>query len=196
MTLMNKTKKLTIIAMLAAVASVLMFLQFSVPMMPSFIKMDFSELPAAVAACLMGPGAGAAVCFFKNLLHALFFSTTGGVGELSDFLLGCLFVIPIGIICKKIEGVKGAAIGAAAGAVTMALVSVFTNYFIVYPVYTAFMPMEAILNMYQAINKNADTLLKALIMFNMPFTFLKGVCSSLILLILGKKNILQNIKKL
>ena len=91
---------------------------------------------------------------------------------------------------------KGAAIGALVGAFTMAVGSVFTNYFIVYPVYTAFIPMDAIMNMYQTINKNADSLIKALLMFNMPFTFFKGLCSSAIVLLLSKKNILKSIKKL
>ena len=44
-----KTHKLVVTAMLAAVASVLMFLEFSVPIMPSFIKLDISELPALLA---------------------------------------------------------------------------------------------------------------------------------------------------
>ena len=97
MSMMNKTKKLTIIAMLAALASVLMFFSFNVPLMPPFIKFDFSELPAAVAAGLLGPVSGVVVCLVKNLVN-LYFTTTGGVGELSNFILGCLFVVPMGII--------------------------------------------------------------------------------------------------
>lgn len=79
--------KMTMTAMLSAIAFVLMFFEFSVPIMPSFIKMDLSELPALVGAFAMGPVSGAMVCLVKNLLH-LFMTTTGGVGELSNFLLG------------------------------------------------------------------------------------------------------------
>lgn len=59
----------------------------------------------------------------------------------------------------------------------MAVLGVASNYFVVYPVYTAFMPMDTIIAMYQAICPSVDTLLECLVIFNMPFTFLKGMCS-------------------
>ena len=71
-------RKMTMTAMLAAVATVLMFFSFSVPLMPSFIKLDFSELPALIAAFAFGPVSGATVCLVKNLVNVLF-TTTGGV---------------------------------------------------------------------------------------------------------------------
>ena len=80
----------------------------------------------------------------------------------------------------------------------MAVFSVFSNYFVVYPVYTAFMPMETILSMYQAINPNVETLWDALIWFNMPFTFLKGMLSVVIPFLIYKKlsPLLKGTKKL
>ena len=121
---------MTMTAMLSAVAFVLMFLEFNVPFMPSFIKMDLSELPALIGAFAMGPASGVIICLIKNLLHLLM-STTGGVGELSNFILGALFVIPAGLMYKKKKGRKSALIGSLIGAVVMAVVSVFSNYFIV-----------------------------------------------------------------
>lgn len=176
---------MTMTAMLSAVAFVLMFLEFNVPLMPSFIKMDLSELPALIGAFAMGPASGVIICLIKNLLHLLM-SSTGGVGELSNFILGALFVIPAGILYKKRKGRKAALIGSLIGAVTMALISVLSNYFIVYPVYTAFMPMETIISMYQAILPSADSLLKCLIIFNMPFTFIKGLINVIITFLIYK----------
>ncbi|MEG0115887.1 MAG: ECF transporter S component [Hydrogenoanaerobacterium sp.] len=176
---MNKKlniRKMTMTAMLAAVATVLMFFSFSVPLMPSFIKLDFSELPALLAAFTFGPASGIMVCLVKNLVNLLF-KTKGGVGELSNFILGALFVFPAGFIYKKMRTRTGAILGAMVGSVVMAVLSVITNFYIVYPVYTAFLPMEAILGMYRAINPNIKGLWDALIIFNMPFTFLKGLCS-------------------
>ena len=172
-------RKLTVTAMLAAVATVLMFFSFNVPLMPSFIKMDFSELPALIAAFSMGPLSGVVVCLVKNLVN-LFFTSTGGIGELSNFLLGVCFVLPAGLIYRKKSNLSGAIVGSLVGAAAMAVLSVFTNYFVVYPIYTGFMPMEAIMGMYQAINPNVENLLQALLMFNMPFTFIKGMCSAVI----------------
>ena len=176
---------MTMTAVLSAVAFVLMFLEFNVPFMPSFIKMDLSELPALIGAFAMGPASGVIICLIKNLLHLLM-STTGGVGELSNFILGALFVIPAGLMYKKKKGRKSALIGSLIGAVVMAVVSVFSNYFIVYPVYTAFMPMDTIISMYQAILPSADTLLKCLVIFNMPFTFVKGLINVVITFLIYK----------
>ena len=179
-------RKMTMTALLGALATVLMFISFKVPLMPSFISMDFSELPALIAAFSMGPLSGVVVCLIKNLVN-LFASQTGGVGEFSNFLLGCCFVLPAGLIYRYKKTQLGALIGALAGAVCMAVVSVFTNYFIVYPIYTNFLPMEAIMGMYQAINPRVETLWEALWVFNVPFTFIKGMCSVLITFLIYKK---------
>lgn len=173
--------------MLGALATVLMFLEFPIPMLiPPFIKFDFSELPALLAAYSMGPVSGIAVCFIKNIINLLH-TQTGGVGELSNFILGVCFVLPAGLIYKKHKTQKNAMIGALLGSALMAVISVFSNYFIVYPVYTNFMPMEAILGAYQMINKNVSSLWDALIWFNMPFTFVKGLCSVLITFLIYKR---------
>ena len=185
MTTVSKTRKLVGTAMLAAVSVVLMFLAFPVPLMPSFIKLDLAELPALIAAFAYGPLAGAAVCLVKNLI-SLMKSSSGGVGTLCNFLLGVLFVVPAGLIYKKNRTRKGALIGSLVGAAAMAIVSIFVNYYLVYPIYTAFMPMEAIIGMYQAINPKVQNLWQALIWFNCPFTFVKGLISVAICFLIYK----------
>lgn len=179
-------RKLAMTGMLAAVSTVLMFVSFNVPLMPGFIKMDFSELPALIASFTMGPLSGVVVCLVKNLVNLLF-TTTGGVGELSNFILGVMFVLPAGLIYHKMKSRKGALIGSLVGALVMAVLSVFSNYYVVYPVYTAFLPMDAILGMYQAINPSITNLWEALIYFNLPFTFIKGLCSAAITFLVYKK---------
>ena len=79
----SSVRYMSVTAMLSAVAFILMFLDFSVPFMPAFIKMDLSELPALIGAFSMGPVCGILICLIKNVLH-LFITTTGGVGELSS----------------------------------------------------------------------------------------------------------------
>lgn len=179
-------RKMAVTAILSAVSTVLMFISFSVPLMPSFIKLDFSELPALIAAFSMGPVSGVTVCFVKNLVN-LIFTTTAGVGELCNFLLGCCFVLPAGIIYKRGKSRKSAFIGSLIGAVVMAVVSIFINYYIAYPIYTNFLPMESIMGMYQTINPNIETLWQALLIFNTPFTFIKGMLSVIITLLIYKK---------
>lgn len=182
----SKIRRLTSIGMLSAVSFVLMFFDFSVPLMPSFIKMDISDLPALIGAFALGPIDGMIIALVKNLLHLLR-TSTGGVGEISNFILSATFVMTAGFIYKFNKTRKGAIIGSLIGAFAMALFSIVSNYFFVYPVYTAFMPMEAIIGAYQAINPNVNGLLQALIMFNMPFTFIKGMVDVIITLLIYKK---------
>lgn len=178
-------RSIAVTGILAALASVLMFLDFSIPVMPGFIKLDFSELPALLAAYALGPVSGVVVCLVKNLVNLLS-TSTGGVGELSNFVLGACFVLPAGLIYQKHKTRKAAFWGAVLGAVVMAVVSVFSNYYIMYPIYTAFMPMEVIIGMYQAIAPGVQTLWDALLWFNLPFTFFKGMCSVAIAFLIYK----------
>ena len=176
------TRKIAMTAVMAAVATVLMFISFKLPFMPSFISLDFSELPALIASFTLGPLSGVAVCFVKNLVN-LTQSMTGGVGELSNFIIGSAFVLLAGLIYKKHRNLAGAAIGSVLGALFMAVLGLFSNYFIVYPIYTNLMPMEAIMGMYQAINPSVENLWQALIVFNLPFTFCKGLISAVVTLL-------------
>ena len=179
-------RSMTMTGMLSAVAFLLMFFDFSVPFMPAFIKMDLSELPALIGSFALGPVSGVAICLIKNLLH-LMKTSTGGVGELSNFILGAVFVFTAGMIYKHKKNKKSAIIGSLTGAVAMAVVSVFSNYYLVYPVYTKFMPIDAIIGAYQAINPNVDGLWACLICFNMPFTLVKGLFSVVITLFIYKR---------
>ncbi len=183
----NKTRKLVGTAMLSAVGAILMYIGIKLPFMPSFITLDMADLPALIGSFAYGPARGAVICVLKNLLHLLIQgSQTGGVGEISNALLGIFFVVPAGLIYSKIKSKKGAFIGALVGAVAMAVMSIFSNYYFVYPVYTNFMPMEAIIAAYSAINPKVTNLWQALIMFNMPFTFVKGMISLAISMLIYK----------
>lgn len=183
---MGKTRRLVVTAMLAAVSTVLMFIDFSVPFMPAFIKMDISELPALIASFSMGPFSGTAVCFIKNLIN-LTRTSTGGVGELANFMHGVFFVVPAGLIYRKLKSRKGAFAGCVIGATVMAVLSVPINYFITYPIYAKFMPIDAIIGMYQAIIPSVNGLLQCLLVFNMPFTFIKGIIDSVITFLIYKR---------
>ena len=177
---------LAVAAMLSAIAFGLMFLDFPIPfLIPSFVQMDVSELPALLASFSLGPLYGVAVCLVKNLIHLLI-TTTGGAGELCNFLLGACFVLPAGLIYQKLKARKGALLGALVGAVIMGLLSIPLNYYISYPIYANFMPIDAILNMYQEIRPGVDGLLECLIIFNAPFTLLKGLLCSLLCFLIYK----------
>ena len=175
----SSIRYMTVTAMLSAVAFILMFFDFSVPFMPPFIKMDLSELPALIGSFAMGPLCGVLICLIKNVLH-LFITTTGGVGELSNFLLGAVFVLPAGLIYRRKKSRKSALLGSLAGAVIMGAFSVISNYFLVYPFYYNFMSEDMVLSAYQVILPSMENILQCLVCFNMPFTIVKGLFSVVI----------------
>lgn len=179
-------RKLAVTATMAAIATVFMMLSFSVPFAPPFLKLDFSELPALITAFAFGPLYGALVCLIKNLVNLLF-TTTMGIGELSNFLLGVCFVLPAGLIYQKHKSFKGAVIGAVIGTGAMALLSLPLNYFLTYPIYIKFMTEDVILGMYRAVYPGTKSLLQALAIFNIPFTFVKGLFSVVITFLIYKR---------
>lgn len=181
------TKSIAVMGIMSAIGFILMVLEFPLPfIIPPFIKFDFSELPAIITAFALGPVQGIVVCLVKNLLH-LFITSTAGVGELSNFILGAIFVGSAGLIYKYKKNRTGALVGSLLGAVLMAVISIATNYFITYPFYTNFMPMEGIIGAYQAILPAADSLLKCLVIFNLPFNFVKGIIDAVICFVVYKK---------
>ncbi|MBD5111899.1 MAG: ECF transporter S component [Ruminococcaceae bacterium] len=176
-------------ALMGALSIVLAeLLKFKTPFMPGFITFDFSDVPAMLASLTMGPVSGVAVCLIKNIFGC-FTTSTGCVGELSNFILSASLVLPAGIIAHKSEKISRAVIGCLSGSVIMALISIVSNYFLVFPAYSAayHLPMDVIVGEFQKILPSVNGLLDCLIIFNMPFTFVKGLCAAVVSIILYKK---------
>ena len=177
-------------ALMAALSIVLSseLLSFKVPIMPSFMTFDFSDVPAMLASLTMGPVSGVTVGLIKNLFGC-FTTKTGCVGDLSNFILSAALVFPAGIITHKSEKLSRAVIGCLSGAVVMALISIVSNYFLVFPAYSAAFhtPIEGLVKAYQVILPSVDSLMDCLVIFNMPFTFVKGLIAAVVSIILYKK---------
>ena len=184
MTQKQKTHRIAVAALLAAVAAILQFVEFSIPIMPAFVKLDISDLPALLGTFSLGPVYGVVIQLVKNLLHLPFgANASAGVGELSNFILGAVFVLCAGLVYRRHKSRKGAFWGSLLGALLMALVSIPSNYFFVYPAYVTLfgMPLDQIIGAYQAIlepiaqTPTDNALLNCLLVFNVPFTFCKGL---------------------
>lgn len=175
----------TVTGILSAIAFVLQLIELPVPFMPWFIKFDFSDLPALVGALSLGPVYGVIIEFIKNLLHTLD-SGSFGVGELSNFMLGAVFTGVAGLIYKFKKNKKGAIIGTIVGALAMAAFSLPSNIYVVYPVYYTFLPKENVLAAYQAIIPSMKSVEESILLFNVPFTFVKGMIDVLITFLIYK----------
>ena len=130
--------------------------------------------------------AGIVIAFLKNVLHIVLKGTSSAfVGELCNFALNAVFAVAAGLIYKFHKNRTGAILGSLAGAVAMGLFSVPLNYFLVYPAYAAaFGGMELIVGAYQTILPSVNGLLECLLIFNLPFTIVKGLlCAAICFLI-------------
>ena len=172
--------------MLSGLAFVLQYLEFPIPIMPFFIRFDFSDLPALIGAFAYGPLAGVIVEFIKNLLHCTV-TQSFTVGELSNFILGAVFTGTAGLIYKKNKTKKGAIIGAIVGSVIMGIISFPSYLFIVYPAYEKFTPINEIMDAYSKLLPSVGKLWQALLIFNVPFTIVKGLISTLITVLIYKR---------
>ncbi|HHY83016.1 MAG TPA: ECF transporter S component [Clostridiales bacterium] len=139
-------KNLVKIAMLSAVSFVLMLLSFPIAaVFPAFLKLDLSDLPALLGGFALGPVAGILIELIKNILNILIKGTdTGGVGELSNFIVGCFFVVPASIIYVSHKSKRNAYLGLLIGTLFMTVSACFSNYYLIIPLYQKFMPLDQI----------------------------------------------------
>lgn len=178
------------IGMLGAVALVLMLFEIPLPFAPSFYKIDFSEVPVLIGSFAMGPVAGVLIELVKILLKLLTIgSTTAGVGDVANFLIGISFCLPAAFIYRKMHSKKGAIIGMAAGTIFMTLVGCFLNAYVLLPTYAkAFqMPIDALVAMGTAVNGHITSLFTFVAFAVAPFNLLKGVLVSLVVALIYKK---------
>ncbi len=183
------TRKMVILGMMTAIATVVYYLDIPVPMMPNFIKLDFSNVISLLTGFALGPIEGVVVCLLKNLIHVLIkgFGTTMGIGDIFDFVTSAFFVLVAATIYKRHKTKKGAAAATLIGMLGFTAISLPLNYFIVYPIYfKAYGGEKAILGAYQAIMPSVKNIFAALCIFNLPFTFVKGLLCSLITILIYK----------
>lgn len=166
----QNTKKLTTIGILSAISFVLMMIEFPLPLMPPFLKFDLSTVPALIAGFMFGPIGGILVALVKDLLHLLM-TSTGGVGELADFLCTGIMVLCSSLVYLKYRTKKGALIGLCVGIFGLLIVSSLTNAFLLLPLYLNINPVETLPYITGAI---------------LPFNFVKGVILSVVTFILYK----------
>ena len=189
----SRTRTITQIAMLGAVAGILMNLEIPVPFLaPAFYQLDFSEVPVLVGSFAMGPVAGVLIELVKILVHFVTKGTvTAGVGDVANFLFGCTFAVPAGLIYRfhSVKSRKHAVAGMAAGTVLTSVLACFINAFILLPAYgKAFgMPVEAFIEMGNAVHSSVNNLLTFAAMIIFPFNLFKYSLTSVIVFLIYKK---------
>ena len=182
------TRNMIRMGLLSAIAVVLMQIDFSVPFLfPPFLKIDLGDVPGIVGVLVIHPLAGLVIPLVKNLIDVLVFgTTTGGIGELSNFIISVSYLIPLMIIVSRNKSFKATLTGLLLGIVTMTVVGCISNYFIVLPLYSQFMPLEQVIGMGAKINPAIGDMKSFVFLIIAPFNMLKGSIISIASVVIVK----------
>ena len=189
----SRTRTITQVAMLGALAGVLMNFEFPIPFLaPAFYQFDFSEVPVLVGSFAMGPLAGVFVELIKILVHLVTKGTiTAGVGDLANFIFGCAFVIPAGLLYRMhhTKSRRHAVVGMVVGTVLTTAAACILNAYVLLPAYgKAFgMPVEAFVEMGTAVNASVNSLLGFVALIIVPFNLFKYTVTSVIVFFIYKR---------
>ena len=179
-------RTITMTALLSAVAYVLAFIEFPVPLSPTFARMDISDFPALIGAFAFGPVVGVLIELVKNALQLLS-TSTGGVGEFANFLMGGSYVLSAGLIYRLHKTKKTAWIACIISSVVMGIVAALANYYILLPMFEMFMPLNQVIAAFGEFMPFIQTKLDVVIYNAFPFNLLKGLVIGIFTMIVYKR---------
>lgn len=184
------TRKIVVIGVFSAMAAVLMVLEIPVPFAPSFYAIDFSELPALIGAFAYGPVAGVMIEFCKIVIKIFLKpSTTAFVGELANFIISCMLVLPASLIYLQKKSRKRAVIGTVAGTIIMTAFGTFFNAVYLLPKFSQLygMPLDSIIALGTAIHPSIHDVTGLVMLCVAPLNLLKGTLVSALTVLIYKK---------
>ncbi|MBO4902347.1 MAG: ECF transporter S component [Lachnospiraceae bacterium] len=186
----NRTRRLAFVGIFSAISGVLMLLEFPLPFAPPFYKIDLSELPVLICAFAYGPMAGVISEFLKVLIKLLIKGTTTAfVGDLANFVIGIMLILPAAVIYHVKKTRKTALIGMGAGIALMTVFGTVFNAVYLLPTFARLygMPLEAIIDMGTQINTGIHDVTTFVCFCVAPFNLVKGILVSLLTFLLYKR---------
>ncbi|KON87193.1 riboflavin transporter FmnP [Sporosarcina globispora] len=170
-------KAMVAIGMLSSISYVLLLLNFPIPPFPQFLMIDFSDIPALIAALIFGPAAGVLVELIKNILDYFMTGSATGVpvGHIANFAAGILFVLPTYYMYSKLKNKKGMTFGLVIGTIVMAVIMSVLNYFVILPAYTFFLNFPAM---------SAPEMRTMIVTGILPFNIVKGLIISIVFMLI------------
>ncbi len=181
--------KLVKISMLSAAAGVLALFKFPIPIAPPFMTVDFGDVATLISGFALGPISGIITVVMKNIINLLLNGTTTAyVGELSNTIVGCVFVGSASFIYSYKKTKKRAAIGLIVGVILMTLVATLSNYYVIFPLYAKAMGIELIeFTKMMPPNNYIHSFLDLILFAIVPFNLVKGTLNALVTLLIYKK---------
>lgn len=168
----SSTKKLVGTAVFSALAYVISMLEFPIFPATPFLKLDFSAVFLLLAGFIFGTIYGISACAVKELICFITKSSTGGVGELANFLvIGAFILIPT-LVYQYKKGIKVVIITLIIACFVQVSLSLFVNRFINFPLY---------------MGSGAKPFFESVWQFVALFNLIKSVAISIITILLYKK---------
>ena len=184
-------RRLTIIAICSAIATVLHMLDFPLPFLaPEFYKLDFSELPVMLCGFYLGPSAAVTCEALKILLKLLLKGTTTAfVGDFANFAVGCSLVLPAVVVYHTKKSRASALWGLVTGTAVLTVFGSAFNAIYLLPKFSQLfgLPLDAIIGMGSKINGGINSVSTFVLLAVAPLNLIKGVVISALTLLLYKK---------
>lgn len=183
------TRKIAMTGMFSAVAGILMLLELPLPFVPSFYKVDPSELPVLICGFAFGPVAGVLTELLKIMIKLFFKPTsTAFVGEFANFCVGCSMILPATIIYHTKKKKTTALLGCVVGTVVMTAFGALFNAVYLLPTFAVMygMPLEALIGMGTALNHKVTDVFTFAAFCVAPLNLLKGAAVSALTFVLYK----------
>ncbi len=166
-----KARDLTILALMAAVAYVVMYLSKLIPVnVLGFLNFDLKDVVICIAGFLFGPLPAAGISVVVSIIEMVTISSTGLWGLLMNVLSTCAFVCTAAFIYQRNKTIKNAVIGLIVGVLLMTALMLLWNYLIT-PIYMG-QPREFV----------ATLLIPAFL----PFNLIKGGINATLTVLLYK----------
>lgn len=178
------------IGLLGAVSAIIMIFQLPLPFAPSFYKLDLSDTISLIGGFALNPMAVVYIQMVKILLNFLIDGTsTGGVGEFANFLMGVSLCYTATFIYHKNKSFKFAVIGLVFGTIAIVITGGLLNLYLLIPAYSKAygIPIDALVGMGTAVNPNITDLNGLILMATVPFNIVKGIVNSIATILLYKK---------
>lgn len=182
----SSLKKMILVSLLSALGYLIMLIAFPVPMLPGFLTLDFSDLPALIGALILGPAAGIIIEAIKNILHVLISGslTVVPVGEMANFFAGSILIVVSWLFYRRKRTLFSVAVGMSVATVAMTAIMSVANYYLIFPGYAMFLgfSIDQAVAASQYANHGIRSLLTLIVYGVMPFNMLKGIALTILMI--------------
>ncbi|MTT30514.1 ECF transporter S component [Terrilactibacillus sp. BCM23-1] len=179
-------KKMIFMALLSTIGYLMMTIAFPLPLLPVFLTLDFSDIPALIGTILFGPVSGIVIEGIKNLIHYILNGTPTvvPVGEVANFVTGSILIVVFNLIFKKSRTTRSLTIGMLFGTILMTILMTIANYYIIFPSYALFLGLsiDSAVAMAHSANHTIHNLFTLVILGVAPFNIVKGMILTIIMI--------------